>query len=110
MYYVGCVCAECVPRLRKQKKLNGQKNLPFHKRPSFLSLLFLSQNAVEFEEWNCHLFLVGLVTGTGGWWLVSMAQKFWFLRSLNNSLQVGAPGLDRQSVRPSLFPRPTSFH
>lgn len=25
MYYVGCVCAKCVPRLRKQKRLKGQK-------------------------------------------------------------------------------------
>lgn len=110
MYCVGCVCAECVPRLRKQKKLNGQKILPFHKGPSFLSFLFLSQNAVEFEEWNCHLFLVGLVIGTGGWWLESMPQKLWVLRSLNSSLQGDAPGLDRPSVGPSPFPRPSPLH
>lgn len=40
----------------------------------------------------------------------SLPQKFWFLRSLNFSLQIDTPRLYRLSVRPPPFPSPSPLH
>lgn len=55
------------PESRKRTKQT--KNVPSHKGPSFLCFVSVSQSVSSFEEWNCRLFLVGLVAETGGRWL-----------------------------------------
>ena len=59
----------CPKAQKAEKELNRQKNVPSHKGPSFLCFVSVSQSVTSFEEWNCHLFLVGLVAETGGGWL-----------------------------------------
>lgn len=64
-----CMCKMCPKAQKAEKELNRQKNVPSHKGPSFLCFVSVSQSVTSFEEWNCHLFLVGLVAETGGGWL-----------------------------------------